>query len=488
MRTTMNYNPLNCIDFYKSGHVYQYPKGTTEVYSNLTARSSKNCKIKNVDKVVFFGLQYFLKHFLDEIWGDNFFKKDINAICDEYIRLMDSSLGNGKVGIEHIVKLHDLGYLPLSIKALPEGSLVPIKVPMMIIKNTHPDFYWLTNYIETALSCYCWKPITTATIAYEYSKLLKKYAKKTCDNDEFVKYQAHDFSMRGMSCIQDACVSSAGHLLSFCGTDTVPSIDFIKKYYKTYETFAFSVPATEHSVMCMGGKDGEFETIDRLITETYSHGVISIVSDTWDLWRVLKEYLPKLKDKILNRSGKVVIRPDSGNPIDIICGTDETDGVIKLLWDIFGGHINKKGYKVLNDKIGCIYGDSITYEIAKKILKKLKLLGFASENIFFGIGSYTYEYVTRDTFGMAIKATSGVVNGDRIDIFKDPITDSGTKKSAKGLLRVEKIKGEYVLFDCQSVEQENLGELKEVYRDGKLLKDFKFNDIAYNLYKSKVNI
>ncbi len=486
----MYINPLTAIDFYKADHRRQYPQGTTEVYSNFTARSGRLAKVlKDTydNKIVFFGLQYFIKEFLIRAWNECFFNKPKAEVVSSYKRRMDQSLGKDAIDVAHIASLHDLGYLPLIIKALPEGARVPIGVPVLTIVNTHPDFFWLTNYIETIISSYLWKPTTSATTAYEYKKLLTDYAVKTGSSKEFVQFQAHDFSFRGMSSLQDAALSGAGHLTSFFGTDTVPAIDLLEDYYHAnaeQETLGCSVPATEHSVMCMGMRDGELATFRRLITEVYPAGIVSIVSDTWDFWKVVTEYAVVLKEIILQREGKVVIRPDSGDPVKIIAGdpdstpgSPEYKGAIECLWDIFGGTVTDKGYKLLDSHIGLIYGDSITLERAIDILQRLAEKGFASTNVVLGVGSYTYQYVTRDNFGFAMKATSGVVNGERRDIFKDPNTDSGTKKSAKGLLRVERVGNQLVLHDQQSEEQEQQGLLKVVFKDGKLMQSISLAEI-----------
>ncbi len=478
----MYVNPLTAIDFYKSDHRNQYPQGTTEVYSNFTARSAKYGQvIKETfdNKVVFFGVQYFVKDFLMKAWQEEFFNKPLEQVVKKYQRRMDSSLGKGAITVEHIEALHKLGYLPLKLKALPEGTRVPVGVPVLTMVNTHPEFFWLTNYLETILSSYLWKPITSATTAYEYKKLLNDYAEKTGGAKEFVAFQAHDFSFRGMSSLQDAVVSGAAHLTSFWGTDTVPAIDMMEDYYGAdaeQEMIGCSVPATEHSVMCMGMQDGEVSTFRRLINDLYPTGIVSVVSDTWDFWKVVTEYVSLLKEEILAREGKLVIRPDSGDPVFIVTGdpsapegTPEHKGALQCLWDVFGGTVTEKGYKLLDEHIGLIYGDSISLDRANAILLAMEKKGFASTNIVFGVGSYTYQYVTRDSYGFAMKATSGVVNGERRNIFKDPKTDSGVKKSAKGLLRVIEENGELVLYDQQTEEQEAGGLLQVVFEDGKLV-------------------
>lgn len=470
-------NPLLYTDGYKVDHRRQYPNQTTLVYSNWTPRKSR---IAGVNEVVFFGLQYFIKKYIIEDFNTNFFNKPKAEVCNRYSRRINNYLGENQVGIKHIEDLHDLGYLPMVIKALPEGVSVPIRVPMLTLYNTKAEFFWLTNYFETILSTTLWLPCNSATIAKQYRSILDTYAAETSSVPEFVDWQGHDFSMRGMGGLESAILSAAGHLLSFTGTDTIPTIDFLETYYNANsdtELVGGSVAATEHSVMCMGTNTGEQDTFKRLITEVYPNGIVSIVSDTWDLWKVLTEYLPNLKNEVLARNGKVVIRPDSGDPVDIICGNpngkteEERKGVIQLLWDTFGGATNTKGYKELDAHIGAIYGDSITLERATQICERLKQNGFASTNVVLGIGSFTYQYNTRDTFGFAMKATYGEVDGEGREIYKDPITDDGTKKSAKGLIKIVKENNSYKLIDQVSWEEEQQGELKEVYRDGELLID-----------------
>ena len=476
-------NPLLLTDGYKVDHRRQYPNGTTLVYSNWTPRKSR---IEDVEEVVFFGLQYFIKKYILADFENYFFKQPKEKVVKEYSRRINNYLGENQVGTKHIEDLHDLGYIPMVFKALPEGSAVPIRVPMFTMYNTKPEFFWLTNYFETLLSAVIWMPCTSATIAKQYRKVLDRFALETSSVPEFVDWQGHDFSMRGMAGIDAGLSSSAGHLLSFTGTDTIPAIDFLEQYYNANsdtELIGGSVAATEHSVMCMGTTEGELETFRRLICEVYPKGILSIVSDTWDLWKVLTEYLPQLKEEITNREGKVVIRPDSGDPVDILCGNasgkniQEQKGVIELLWDCFGGTTNSKGFKELIPQIGAIYGDSITIERATQICERLKAKGFASTNVVLGIGSYTYQYNTRDTFGFAMKATYGEVNGEGREIFKDPITDDGTKKSAKGLMKIELKDGKYTLLDQVSWETEGTGELVEVFRDGKLFVDQTLSDI-----------
>ena len=479
-------NPLMLIDFYKADHRRQYPEGTEMVYSNFTPRKSRQLGNENL---VFFGLQYFVKEYLVKQWNEGFFNLPKEKVMADYKRRMDNALGKDSIPIEHIAELHDLGYLPLVVKGLPEGTIVSPKIPVVTVYNTKPNFFWLTNYLESLMSAILWKPATSATTAFQYRKTFNSYAYETVggSNLDFVYWQGHDFSFRGMSGIEDACISAAGHLLSFYGTDTVPAIDFHELYYNANsdkELIGGSVPATEHSVMCMGTKDNEIGTFERLVSELYPNGIVSIVSDTWDFWQVITEYLPTLKNKILARNGKVVIRPDSGDPVKIIIGdkdatpgSPEYKGAIECMWETFGGTTTEKGYKLLDSHIGLIYGDSITLQRQKDILEGLKEKGFASFNVVLGIGSYTYEYVTRDTYGFAMKATYGEVFGEPRNIFKDPKTDDGTKRSAKGLLCVHEVEGVLKLQDQCTWEEEKGGLLKTVFENGKIVHEQSLSDI-----------
>ena len=486
----MKIKPLVAIDFYKADHRRQYPIGTTMVNSNFTPRSVKHAaSIPEADNgIVVFGLQYFIKSFLIEAFNNEFFDRPKEVVVKQYKRRMDNALGKDAIPVDHIERLHDIGYLPITVRALPEGSVVGEKIPIFTIQNTHPDTFWLVNYLESILSCMNWKGCTSATTARKYKQLLTHYANITGAPLGFIPFQAHDFSFRGMSSYQDAVVSGGGHLLSFVGTDTVPAIDFLEDYYganSDKELIGCSVPATEHSVMCMGGKDGEINTFKRLITELYPKGIVSVVSDTWDFWQVVTEFTKTLKPEIMARDGKLVIRPDSGDPVKIIVGdpdapvdSPQRKGAIECLWEVFGGTTTDKGYKVLDSHIGLIYGDSITLDRCRAILIGLEKKGFASNNVVFGVGSYTYTYVTRDTLGFAMKATAGCVDGEIRAIFKDPKTDDGLKKSARGFIVVEKDpNNKFVMRDEVSYEESLTGELIEVFRDGELLVEQTLSEI-----------
>ena len=493
-------NPFFLTDGYKTSHHLMYPKGTKLVYSNLTPRSNRYAP-KGCEQMVCFGPQFTMQY-IYEVFEREFFAISKKTVCDEIKREYSMYL-NCDYDVSHIEALHDLGYLPLCVKALPEGTLVPMGVPVLTIYNTKKEFYWLTNFLETLISNLLWKPMTSASIAYTYKNNLMAWAEKTdVAAKEFVNFQGHDFSMRGMDSPLACMTSGMGHATSFMGSDSLPVIKAARKYYGATEFVVGSVNATEHSIMCSGGaEEGDEIATFRHLMKTFPTGILSVVSDTWDLWKVLTEYLPALKEEILARDGKIVIRPDSGDPVDIICGgsynsikdipnSPQYKGVIELLWDTFGGTVNDQGYKVLDPHIGAIYGDSITLERADNICQRLADKGFASTNVVLGIGSFTYQYNTRDTFGTAMKATyveleeaQEPVSHDGLnvgsitpdpkticrEIFKDPITDQGGfKKSAKGLLLVQEndFTGDYELIDQVSWKQEGHGCLQTIFEDG----------------------
>lgn len=481
------FNAITLIDGYKLDHRRQYPAGTEFVYSNWTPRGSR---IKGIDHVVNVGLQYFLEHYLMDMFDYSFFSEDVEDVVAEYNRRTLGYLGPNDIGDQHIRDLHALGYLPLEFKALPEGALVPLRVPMFTVENTHPDFFWLVNYIETLMSNVLWMPMTSATIAKRMRVLFDEYAEKTGSPKEFVDWQGHDFSFRGMAGVESAVLSGMGHLTQFTGTDTIPAIDLIEEYYGDSLSDDYliggSVAATEHSVMCAGGEDDERETYKRLI-DLYPSGILSVVSDTWDLWKVVTETVPSLKNEILARDGKLVIRPDSGDPADILCGTKPRgqgqtpaeQGVVELLWEIFGGTTTETGHALLDSHIGVIYGDSINYERAKDILERLDAKGFASANVVFGMGSFGYQYQTRDTFGFAMKATNVTIDGVEKPIFKNPVTDNGLKKSLRGRVAVLKNTetGEYYAVDDASEWAMQKSELVTVWKDGQFVKRTSFDDV-----------
>lgn len=569
-------NPMLMTDFYKTIHHLAYTPGLEYLVSYWTPRMSR---IPNVDKVVMFGLQAYIQKWLIDAFNEDFFNVPWENIKEEYERLIGHTMSKQAANTDFLKDLYDLGYLPLEISAVEEGTRIPLRCPMFQIKNTVKGFGWLVNFIETLTSCNVWGPMTAATIAYNFRKNAQKYYDLSIvSTDPYappVSALCGDFSMRGMMSPDAAVAMSAGHLTSFTGTATIPAIAWLESYYNcdcTKETIGKGVPSTEHSVMSSYGKDGEFECYRHLIEDIFPNGLLSIVSDTYDYWNVLTNFIPKLKESILKRDGKIIIRGDSGDPIDIICGeemfyfndniteenfkkytekfkdmaitkclndnettcifkarfkntpntmyvftynlaqkdsiyqpvkvisstatlkelTPTEKGTVELLWDTFGGYINEKGYKVLDKHIGAIYGDSITIDRAIAIWKRLTDKGFSISNVTLGIGSFTYQYNTRDSLGFCLKATHSIVDGKERQIYKDPITDkckgNNFKKSQRGCCYVfEGTDGEIQYTDGHTLEElkdekYNNNLLIPIFRDGKILKETSLADIRQKLY------
>lgn len=484
------------IDGYKLSHAALYPQpgsghgdssGTTRILINYTNRSNKY--MPGSSHAVAFGVQAFCQRFLIEKW-EPFFAATEDEVVAEYEQTLLDYLGPNNITTDRIRALHRLGYLPLHVSAVPEGTLVPFGCAVLTVENTVDEFYWLPNYIETALSAEVWHPSTVATIALEYRELMEAWAEKTGGDLAAVDFQAHDFSMRGQTSLESAASSGAGHLLSFLGTDTMPSLDFIRRYYPGDNGWVgASVPATEHSVMCIRGEQGELDTFKHILA-TYPTGIVSAVSDGYDLWKVMTEILPEIKDLVMARDGRLVIRPDSGDPVDIMCGTvrdralaktPEEKGVVQLLAELAGTTKTSKGFDQLDTHWGVIYGDSITIARAADTFERLAAKGFASTNVVLGIGSFTYQMVSRDSMSGAVKSTYAVVDGFPVDIQKDPKTGEG-KKSAKGrlaLLRDET--GEIYQVEQATPEQEAQSLIQTLWIDGRFVRAQSLADVRGTL-------
>ena len=490
-----NLNPLLLLDFYKTTHGEQYPKGTTKIVSYFTPRMSR---LKGEDKLVMFGLQGFIKEYLIESFDKNFFGRPKDEVMQEYKRIIDNTLGKNIVDYSRIEKLHDLGYLPIEIKALDEGTRVPTKVPMFEISNTHPEFTWLVNTLETALSCSLWHPMISANVGHMYRQIVNKYYDISVEDDVPRGRALGDFSMRGQESCESAIKSSAAFCLSFLNTATVPAIMWLENNYNCdceKDDVAFGAISTEHSVMNSNfAVDGdEITMVKRLLNDIYPNNGFSMVSDSYDYWNMVDSIIPECKEDILRHGGYIGIRGDSGNPIKI---TTET---VFRLWNTFGGTINSKGYKVLDSHIKVIYGDSITPQRAESIYKILVENGFACNNVILGVGSFSMQCLeqddllqpfTRDTFGIAIKATYCEVDGKPIQIFKDPKTDSGNfKKSQKGCCVVYDVDDigmvcqDGLNWECVNNDKDNL--LKSIFKNGKIIKEQSLQDIRDRLWEGK---
>lgn len=476
-------NPMLLIDFYKAVHAEMLPKGITKSVSYFTPRMSR---VKRWNEVAMFGLQGFIKEYLVDYFNEYFFFEYRNKAIGTYKTVMDATLGEGTYGLQKIEDLYDLGYLPIEIKALPEGTLVPMHVPMFSIENTHKDFAWLPQALESLISAEMWHPMIAATVGHTYRQIVNKFYEMTCDDNTVKARALGAFDFRGEECLQSAVKAGAGWCLSFLNTATVPTIPYLERNYNcdcTKEPVAFGNPSTEHSVACSNyAIDGDEETlIKRLLTEIYPNTSFSAVLDSYDYWNVVENILPKLKNEIMNHNGCFLVRGDSGDCVDVVTRT-----VFKL-WEEFGGTTNSKGYKVLDPHVKAIYGDSITVQRCEQIYDILEKNGFAASNVALGVGSFSFQCIeedgvlkpfTRDTFSSCIKATYCEINGKPYPIFKNP-KDGGFKKSQRGLCYIYKgSDGKLTFKDGYTSENLPMNNLLEtVFRDGKLVKEQSLQEI-----------
>lgn len=502
-------NTLFYSDGYKVGHKRMLAPGTTRLYGSWIPRTIKYAPA-GITKIVSAGQQLTTRWLHDE-FEENFFNlpyfKAMHFAKDMSMYLMQ------EYNADHFSALHKLGYLPIKIKALPEGIETDPNIPHQTFINTVDGFAWLTLYLETIISSLSWKTSTSATLGLAYKRNAIEWVKKTDPTNLWlVDYMCHDFSARGLDPFS-MLASGLGHAMSHRGSDTLIVIPGARYFYDEPENEVCinSVNASEHSVSTTKiFTCGEKQMIIDWLKE-FPTGILSIVADTFDLWKLLCEYLadPEVKALIMARDGKLVIRPDSGDPVDIICGLEtkkregvydwrsappSDKGVIELLWEVFGGTINEQGYKVLDSHIGAIYGDSINLSRQVQIYTRLAEKGFAATNIVLGVGSFTYQFNTRDTLGFAAKGAWFEVKSqpygddtltkiESYDIYKDPVTDDGTKKSLKGLLQVtydDNMK--IVCLQQCTPEQENQGLLQVIYEDGKF-----YNQTTLTQIRARLN-
>ena len=496
------YNLMYMADFYKVSHKVQYPENVTRVSSTLVARGAKYNPNISTERFYWFGVKLFIEKL--EAFQEWFFGLQYGqmlAVCKEYQEFLETRLG-GNQSVAHWIDLYHLGKLPLTIHAQPERQYLPFQTPVAVVENTDDRFPWLTSFIETTMLANVWGVTTAANRAKHIRDTIESYMEGySADELAAVDFMGHDFSYRGLIGDEAAVLTGCGHLSVFKGSDTIPAARAMERVYG--EITGFSVPATEHSVMCAGGKESEAETYGRIL-DIYPEGIVSIVSDTWDYFKVLTETIPSMKDRIMARDGKVVIRPDSGDPVDIVCGesgkvysypdyepldglweyaqtrlrdgyikeagvvtlafklwgityvgeatyqevdgkvslvlvenlresvfTPEQKGTLELLDETFGHTLDSGGLKVLDSHIGIIYGDGMNQERIKQMLDRMVAKGYSPLNIVFGIGSFTYQHMTRDELGWAFKATAVEQDGKWVAIQKDPATDPG-KKSLTG--------------------------------------------------------
>lgn len=486
-----NINPMLLCDFYKTVHSDMINPEMTKSMSYYTPRMSR---VKRWDKVVMFGLQMFCKTWLIDCFNDSFFGIPEDEAVAEYERVLDASLGKGVYSSDKIRKLHRLGYLPVEIIALPEGEMVPVHVPMFGITNTHDDFAWLPQALESLISAEMWYPQITATVGRTYREIVNKYYDLTCDDDIPRAKALGAFDFRGDMCVDAALKAGAGWCMSFLNTATVPVIPYLEKMFGcdcTKEPVAYGAVSTEHFVMCSNyAVDGdEITFLRKMLTQLYPDTSFSCVLDSYDYWNVIDNILPQLHDEILSHNGCMLMRGDSGDCVEVVTKT-----VFKL-WEQFGGTINSKGYKVLDPHVKAIYGDSITVQRCEEIYEILKSNGFACSNVALGVGSFSMHCIeednvlkpfTRDTFSSCIKACYAEVDGRCYPIFKNP-KDGGFKKSQRGLCYVYRNEnGELEYKDgytSKDIPQGNL--LETVFKDGKMVKEYTISEIRNKLNGGK---
>ena len=478
----MKTNAMLLCDFYKACHNMMLPKGMTKSVSYFTPRMSR---VEMWQSVVHFGLQSFCQTYLIEYFNGSFFYRDKEDVMEEYTRIMDNCFGKGAYDPSQIAALHDLGYLPVEIVSVPEGTLVPMHVPMFGITNTHPDFAWVPQALESLISAEMWHPMLAATVGYTYRQIVNDWYDRTCDDNIPRARALGNFDFRGEECLQSAVKAAGGWCLSFLNTATVPAIPWLEEMYNcdcTKEPVAFGSPSTEHAVMCSNyAVDGDEETlIRRLLTEIYPNTSFSAVLDSYDYWNIVENVLPKLKPEIMAHNGCLLVRGDSGDCVEVVTKT-----VFKL-WDTFGGSINSKGYKVLDPHVKAIYGDSITIQRCEQIYRILEEHGFACSNVALGVGSFSFQCIeengilkpfTRDTFSSCIKATYCEINDEPYPIFKNP-KEGGFKKSQKGCCVVYCDHGNSSTeYDLWYADEKTWAEaasntsnvLQPIFRDGQML-------------------
>lgn len=480
-------NPMLLMDFYKAVHSDMLNSKMTKSMSYYTPRMSR---VGRWNKVVMFGLQMFCKTWLIDYFNDYFFNMPKDEVVGEYKRVLDASLGAGIYNYHKIEKLHDLGYLPIEIIAMPEGTVVPVHVPMFGITNTHPDFAWLPQALESLISAEMWYPQITATVGKTYREIVNKYYDITCEDNVSRERALGAFDFRGDMCVDAALKAGAGWCMSFVNTATVPVIPYLEEMFNadcTKEEVAFGAVSTEHFVMCSNyAVDGDEETfLRKMLTELYPDTSFSCVLDSYDYWNVIDNILPKLHREIMEHNGCMLMRGDSGDCVEVVTKT-----VFKL-WEQFGGTVNSKGYKVLDPHVKAIYGDSITVQRCEEIYQILMENGFACSNVALGVGSFSMHCIeennvlkpfTRDTFSSCIKACYAEVDGKCYPIFKNP-KDGGFKKSQKGLCYVYRNEnGELAYKDEYTSENIPDGNLLEtVFKDGKLIKEYTLKEIRERL-------
>jgi nicotinamide phosphoribosyltransferase len=457
-------NILLNTDSYKVSMFKQYPAGTTGVYSYIESRGGR------YDQTVMFGLQAFIKEYL----LDPITQADIDT-ADAILTAHGEPFN--REGWEYILRVHN-GYLPVVIRAVPEGTVVPVKNVLATIENTDPQCFWLTTYLETALLRAVWYPTTVATQSYTIKQVILDYLERTGDPTT-INFKLHDFGARGVSSMESAGIGGAAHLVNFMGTDTITGILYAREYYNA-GIAGFSIPAAEHSTITSWGRDNEVKAYANMVAQFAKPGsIVAVVSDSYDVYNAAsKLWGEQLRQQVIDSGATIVIRPDSGDPVDV------NRQLIEILGQKFGYTVNAKGFKVLNN-VRLIQGDGVNELTIRSILGGFMAMGWSADNIAFGMGGALLQQVDRDTQKFAMKCSAAEINGEWIDVQKDPITDTG-KKSKAGRVTLWKAGGEWVSAVDQPKGWYDRGfgpfteVLQEVYRDGKIVRDYTFDEVRAN--------
>jgi nicotinamide phosphoribosyltransferase len=449
------------VDSYKTSMWCQYPAGTTNVYSYIESRGGR------YDRTVFFGLQAFIKEYL----LSPITQADID-IAEEILTAHGEPFN--RAGWQYILDQHK-GYLPVVIRAVPEGTVVPVKHVLATIENTDPKCFWLTTWLETALLRAIWYPTTVATQSWMIKQVIKDFLEKTGD-PTLIDFKLHDFGARGVSSMESAGIGGAAHLVNFMGTDTISGMLYAREFYNA-GIAGFSIPAAEHSTITSWGRAGEVDAYANMLAQFARPGsIVAVVSDSYDIYNAASNLWGEaLRQRVVDSGATVVIRPDSGDPVEV------NQRLIQILDSKFGSTVNEKGFRVLNN-VRLIQGDGVNELTIRSILGSFMALGYSADNIAFGMGGALLQQLDRDTQRFAMKASSARINGVDVDVQKDPVTDSG-KKSKAGRVTLWQCGGEFVSsvdkpigwHDRCSGEFEDA--LEEVFRDGVLVKETTFEDI-----------
>lgn len=441
-------NLLLLTDSYKVSHHKQYPPGTKRVFSFLESRGGK------YPTTTFFGLQYLLRKFLG---GKVVTQAKIDEAREFFMHHFGSAELFNEAGWKHILDKHE-GRLPIRIRAVAEGSTIPVGNVLMTVENTDPAVPWLTNYLETLL-CQVWYPTTVCTQSREMKRTISDALWITGDPG-LVDFKLHDFGFRGSTSVESSALGGAAHLVNFKGTDTMSALVLLRDYYEE-EMAGFSIPAAEHSTITSWGKENEADAYLNMIRQ-FPDGLVAVVSDSYDIYNACQNIWGKqLKSVVGNRNGVLIIRPDSGNPPEVV------GKVLDILGAEFGYHINNKGFKVLYDKVRVIQGDGIDAEMLKSVLSAMADKGWSADNIAFGSGGGLLQKVNRDTQRFAFKCSAIETGQGWQPVMKDPVTDPG-KRSKAGRLHL--IFGDSKFSTVATEVSEDVDMLKTVFEDGVILR------------------